>query len=82
MRSQAHDIFLKSGLLLWLGHCLTRSIRSGRKGKVLKVSLIDFTTLSVDLAVVMVTFFKTTNWDFHPYSTLERTSKYREDHKQ
>lgn len=82
MMGQAHDIFLRSGLLLWLDHCLTRSIRSGRKGKVLKVSLMDFTTLSVDLAVVMVTFFKTTNWDFHPYSTPEMKSKNREDRKQ
>ena len=62
-----------------LDHCLTRSIHSGRKGKVLKVSVMHFTTLSVDLAVVMVTFFKTTNWDFHPYSTLERKSKNRKD---
>lgn len=45
----------------------------------MKVSLMHFTTLSVVLAVVMVTFFKTTNWDFHPYSTLERKSKNRED---
>lgn len=38
---------------------------------------MHFTTLSMDLAVVMVTFFKTPSWDFHPYSTMERKSKNR-----
>lgn len=28
----------------------------------------------MDLAVVMVTFFKIPHWDFHSYSTLERKS--------
>lgn len=65
-------------LLLHLDHCLTRSIHSGRKGKVLKVSLMYFTTLCRDVAVVMVIFFKTSNWDFHPHSTLERNSKEEE----
>ena len=81
-RAWAHEGFLgllfPFALLLKLDHCLTRSIHSGREGKVLKVSLMHFTTLSMDLAVVMVTFFKTTNWYFHPCSTLERKSENRE----
>lgn len=57
---------------------LRRSSHSGRKGYVLKVSSIHSTTLSKDLAVVMVTFFKIPHWDFHCYPTLERKSTSRE----
>lgn len=58
-----------------LDRCLTKSIHSCGKGKVLKLQLMHF-TLSMDLAIVMVTFFKTPSWGFHthatPVSTLER----------
>lgn len=67
-RSHLLCVFIAAG-------SLTRHFHTGRKGKALKVSLMYFSTFSMDSAIVMVTLlFKTSDWDLHPYSILKRES--------